>query len=77
MNKQLLKTVMERVETWPEPDQEELLEYALEIEARRGGTFEPTREELEAVDEAIAAVKRGEIATDAEVEAVFAKYRRQ
>ena len=76
MNKRLLKTVMERVDTWPEPDQEELLEYALEIEARREGTFDATPEELRAIDEAIAAVKRGEIATDAEVEAVFAKYRR-
>jgi len=35
-----------------------------------------TPEELRAIDEGVDAVKRGEIATDAEVEAVFAKYRR-
>ena len=75
MNKQILKDVMERVETWPDADQAELLEYALEIEARHAGRFEPTPEELRDVDEAIAAVRRGEIASKEEVEAVFAKYR--
>jgi hypothetical protein len=75
MNKQLFKSVMERVESWPEAEQQELLEIVIEMEARRAGTFEPTPEELQAIDEAIEAVKRGEIATDAEVEAVFAKYR--
>jgi predicted RNA-binding protein associated with RNAse of E/G family len=75
MNKQILKDVMQRVETWPDADQAELLEYALEIEARRGGTFEPTSEELRDVDEALAAVRRGEIASTEDVEAVFAKYR--
>ena len=75
MNK-VLKDVMERVETRPEEDQNELLGYALEIEARRANKFDPTLEELAAIDEAIAAVKRGEIATDAEVEAILATYRR-
>ncbi len=75
MNKQLFRSVMERVETWPEAEQEELLEVALEIESRRTGTFQPTPEELRAVDEAIEEVERGEVASDAEVEAVFAKYR--
>src|SRR5438105_4490272 len=32
MNKQILKDIMQRVETWPDADQAELLEYALEIE---------------------------------------------
>jgi predicted transcriptional regulator len=32
-------------------------------------------EELKAIDEALAAIERGEIASDDEVEAVFAKYR--
>jgi len=75
MNKQILKNVMQRVETWPDADQAELLEYALEIEARREGTFEPTPEELRDIDEALAAVRRGELASKEEVEAVFAKYR--
>lgn len=37
--------------------------------------YRATPEELKAIDEAVAEVERGEIATDEEVEAVFAKYR--
>ena len=38
MNK-LLKEVIEHAETWPQEDQEELAEYAREIEARRTGIY--------------------------------------
>ena len=75
MNKQILKGVMERVETWPAADQAELLEYALEIEARHAGRFEPTPEELEGIDRGLQDARAGRFATDKEVEAVFAKYR--
>jgi len=71
-----LKNVLARAETWSEQDQEELTQVALEIEARRHGVYRATPEELRALDEAMAAVRRGEIASDEEVEAVFAKYRR-
>ena len=43
--------------------------------ARHAGIFGPTSEDLAAIDEAVMAVKKGEVATDAKVEAVFAKYR--
>jgi hypothetical protein len=75
MNKQILKDVMERVETWPDADQAELLEYALEIEARHAGRFAPTPEELEGIDRGLQDALAGHFATDEEVEAVFAKYR--
>ena len=70
------KHVLSRVAYWPEDDQEELAQIALEIEARRHGVYHATPEELQAIDEALAAVARGEIASDEEVEAVFAKHRR-
>jgi hypothetical protein len=41
----------------------------------QGGAFIATAEELLAVDTAIAAIDAGEIATDAEVKAAFAKFR--
>ncbi len=44
--------------------------------ARATKSYRATPAELKAIDEALAAVERGEIATDEEVEAVFAKYRR-
>jgi hypothetical protein len=70
-----VRHVLSRVEEWPEDDQDELAQLALEIEARRHGVYHATPEELRAIDEALAAVARGEIASDDEVEAVFAKYR--
>lgn len=71
-----VKHVLSRVAHWPEDDQDELAQVALEIEARRHGVYHATPEELRAIDEALAAVARGEIASDEEVEAVFAKHRR-
>jgi hypothetical protein len=65
-----------RMRRWPEDDQEELAQVALEIEVRRHGVYHATPEELAAIDEALAALARGEVATEAEVEAVYAKYRR-
>ena len=71
-----LKKMLARAESWSEQDQEELAQVVLEIEARRHGVYHATSDELKAIDEALAAIERGEIASDQEVEAVFAKYRR-
>ena len=71
-----LKDVLQRAETWPEWAQDDLAELALEIDQEvRAGTYHATREELRKIDEARASVRRGETATDAEVETVFAKHR--
>jgi len=71
-----LKKMFARAEHWPEQDQEDLAQAALEIEARRHGVYHASDEELKAIDEALEAVARGEIASEQEVDAVFAKYRR-
>jgi predicted transcriptional regulator len=71
-----LKSMLDRVTTWPEEDQEELAQIALEIEARRHGVYHATPEESAAIDEALAADARGEVANEEQVKAVFAKYRR-
>jgi hypothetical protein len=70
------KKLLEQVEAWPQEDQEELAEFAREIEARRTGSYQATPEELEAIDEALGQVARGEVASKEEVEAAFAKFRR-
>jgi hypothetical protein len=67
--------LLEQVQSWPEEDQEELAEYARDIEARRSGVYRATAEELQAIDEAIAELDRGEVASEAEVKAAFAKFR--
>ncbi len=68
-----LKDLIRRVETWPEEAQEELVRLGLELEAERStNAYVPTAEELAAIDEADASG----VATEAEVEAAFARLRR-
>ena len=66
---------MERVRNWPETAQDELVAVASQIESElRGGEYLATREELRVIDAAIASIDSGEVATDLEVEAAFAKF---
>jgi hypothetical protein len=73
MTKDQVKAVLERVPTWPEDRQQELAELALEIEAELAGAgYEAMEDELAAIDEGLA----GEAASDEEVKAAFAVFRR-
>jgi hypothetical protein len=67
--------LLEQVQSWPEEDQDELAEYARDIEARRTGVYGATADELQVIDEAIAELDRGEVASEADVRAAFAKFR--
>jgi plasmid stabilization system protein ParE len=59
-----LKAVLERAATWPEWAQDDLAQLALEIDQEvSAGTYRATREELAKIDEALAAVRRGEVAS--------------
>ena len=69
------KQLLERVASWPEEDIEKLEEAARQIEAWRSGEYEVTVEELRAIDEAIAELDRGEVATPEQVRAAFAAFR--
>jgi hypothetical protein len=64
--------LLEQVQSWPEEDQDELAEYARDIEARRTGVYCATAEELLAIDEA----ERSGVASAEEVEAAFRTFRR-
>jgi predicted transcriptional regulator len=63
MNK-ILKEVIEHAETWPQEDQEELAEYAREIEARRTGVYTMSDDERAAVQRGLAEADRGEFVPD-------------
>jgi hypothetical protein len=67
--------LLERVASWPEEDVAKLEEAAREIEAWRSGEYHATAEELRAIDEAIAELDRGEVATPEQVRAAFAAFR--
>ena len=56
----ILKDVIEQAETWPLEDQQELVEYAREIEARRTGVYTMSDDERVAVRNGLAEADRGE-----------------
>jgi predicted transcriptional regulator len=66
-----LKELVEQVQTWPEADQEELAEYARDIQARRAGVYVMTDEERAAVNEGLEQARRGEFVPDEEMTAFW------
>ena len=60
----ILKEVIEHAETWPQEDQEELAEYAREIEARRTGVYTMSDDERSAVAKGLAEADGGEFVSD-------------
>jgi hypothetical protein len=72
MTKDQVSAVVERVRTWPEDRQRELVEIALEIEAELAGAdYDATPDELAAIDEGLAE----EAAGDKEVKMAFTCFR--
>ena len=73
-----LKDLLERVQTWPEAAQDELVSLANQIESElQSLDYVATRDELRIIDAAMASIDAGESATDQEVAAAFAKFRRK
>ncbi len=71
-----LKDVMERAESWPQDAQDELAAIAREIEtALQGGVYHASPVELAGIERGLADARQGRFATEAEIEAVFAKHR--
>jgi hypothetical protein len=67
---QATKNMLSRVEEWPEEDQEELLEMARAIEARRTGIYGLTEDEQAAID----AARGSGIASDEKVQAFWKRF---
>lgn len=77
MKAKMIKEILQRAKAWPESAQEDLAQAALEIERElQQGTYTATAEEVAAIERGLKEAEQGLFATDAEVEAVFAKYRR-
>ena len=72
-----IKNLLERVQTWPEEAQNELVAIANQIESElRGDEYAATVDELQVIDAAMASLDASESATDVEVAAAFAKFRK-
>ena len=71
----LMDTALQAVRHWPAEQQDDAAELLLALDRLGTGSYHSSPEELAAVDEALAQLARGERATDAEVEAAFARFR--
>jgi hypothetical protein len=64
MTTKTLKDLLEDAETWPREDQDELAEYAREIQARRTGIYMMSDEERAAVGKGMAEADQGKFVPD-------------
>ena len=73
-----LRNLLERIQTWPEEAQNELVAVASQIESElRDNEYMATPDELQVIDDAMASLDAGEFAADSEVAAAFAKFRKE
>ena len=71
----LMEKALAAIIRWPAARQDEAAELLLVLD-RLGDTYAVSADELAAIDEGLAQAERGEFATDAEIEAAFARFRR-
>ena len=71
----VIETILGRVKGWTREEQEELMRFVLDIETRHGREDDLDDEDWRTIKERQAAAQRGDIATEAEVAAVFDRYR--
>jgi predicted transcriptional regulator len=74
MAREDINAVLEGVRSWPQEDQEELVELAREIEARRTGVYVMNDEERAAVRRGLEEAARGEFVPDDEMDAFWKRY---
>ena len=67
------KAILEQVASWPSEDQDELAEYAREIEARRTGVYAMTDDERAGVIEGLKQAERGQFVTEREMAAFWTR----
>jgi hypothetical protein len=74
-NTKSLEALMERAAAWPEEAQAELVRFMIDTEAKHFGVYRLDDEDRARIERSLAAARRGEFATDEEVEALFKRYR--
>ena len=70
-----LESLLERVSTWPEEAQAELIQSIIDIETKHFGVYRLSDDERAAVERGLREMREGKFATDEEVAAVFDRYR--
>jgi hypothetical protein len=75
MTRRGLEILLERISTWPEEAQDEFVKSVTDIESKHLGVYRLSDEERDAVRRGLADMRAGRLASDAEVAAVFKRYR--
>ena len=70
------KILLELVQSWPEEDQEELVDVAREIESRRSGVYRLSDEERTAVRAGMDDARRGDFASEEEMDEFYRLHHR-
>jgi len=70
-----IKDLVEQAGVWPDEDQQELVDYARVIEARRTGQYRVTNAERAAISEGLAQADLGELVAEDLVTAAESHHR--
>jgi predicted transcriptional regulator len=76
LTKEQIEAVFGRVRTWPERRQEDAAKLLLAMEAHGTVVYQLSEEEQADIEESLAEIDRGEVASDEEVAEVFNRFRR-
>ena len=74
MTKEQIKAVLERVLTWPPDRQKDAADMLLFLEAQEGELYHPSDDEWAAIQEGVEQVRRGDIASAEEIEALWKRH---
>ena len=69
----VLENLIDRMAKLPKAAQDEIVQTVVALERRHGGVYQLSDEERADILEALDEVKRGDVATDEEAAAVFAR----
>jgi hypothetical protein len=71
----VMKKLLEEVENWPPEDQEELAQFAREIQERRAAMYALREDERSGIERGLEDVRAGRFASDADIAAIFRRAR--
>ncbi|MEJ2374610.1 MAG: hypothetical protein P8Y53_06980 [Pseudolabrys sp.] len=74
MTKEQIKEILDRVLSWPPERQQDAAEMLMVIEAQEGELYHPSDEEWAAIQEGLDQARRGEFASDEEMEALWKRF---
>jgi len=75
MTKEQIDAILNNVRSWPQEDQEELVDVAREIEARRIGVYRLSEDERKGIDRGLNAMRDGSFASQERIAEIFRKAR--